>query len=234
MSSFRFKQFTVQQNRSAMKVGTDAMLLGALIDVKNVNNALEIGAGTGVISLMVAQKSHALIEAVEIDPESAAECIDNFKSSPWSVRLKVTEVDFNEFHADNKFDLIFSNPPYYSSTLKNQDSRLANAKHIDGLTPERIMCGVSKLLKDNAVAWFILPYQDKGTWIQEGKESGLFLVKSVDIYGKAGQEIKRSVLIFTKTEKNEVDQSTLTVRAANGDYTDEYRELTFEFHANQI
>ena len=130
MSNFRFKQFEITQNDNAMKVGTDAMVLGSFVNSHGRKKGLDVGSGTGVLSLMIAQNNSDIsIDAVELDALSAAEGELNFKNSPWPERLKTHHCDFLEYETEEKYDLIVSNPPYYQTTLVNNDDRKANARH---------------------------------------------------------------------------------------------------------
>ncbi len=134
MSVFKFKHFSVKQSDSAMKVGTDAMLLGAFVETENKTQALDIGTGTGVLSLMLAQKNETLqITAIDIDELSAKEALINFQNSSWTNRLNVYHADFLSFKTENQYDLIVSNPPYFSTTNENKDERKAQARHISSL-----------------------------------------------------------------------------------------------------
>jgi len=230
MSVFKFKYFSVQQSDSAMKVGTDAMLLGALIDSSNKQLGLDIGAGTGVISLMIAQvNSDIKIDSVELDELSAKECHLNFLKSPWSKRLNSVSADFSSYVSNKMYDLIFSNPPYYQSTLVNEDNREAIAKHVSELTPERLIHKSESLLSETGSIWFIVPYSDVQHWINAALDCGLYPAQQIEINGKEDHVPKRVVVCFERFKKP-VDMFSLTVRADDGNYTQEYISLTEEFH----
>lgn len=163
---FRFKQFEVRNRMSAMKVGTDGVLLGAWCHVAGCRRVLDIGAGTGLISLMIAQREpDAFIDAVEIERDAAAEARDNFDSSPWSDRLRVIEADFNRWTAgiDAPYDLIVSNPPYFNSELKAPDASRALARHGEGLTYDSIVkAAASGLLSPEGRLCMISPVEREG------------------------------------------------------------------------
>ena len=127
---FQFKQFTVRHDKCAMKVGTDGVLLGAWAPVQDVKRILDVGAGSGLISLQLAQRNpEAVITSVEIDPAAAAQAQENIQSSPWSNRMEVVCCDFRKYHPEDKFDLIVSNPPYFVDALRCPDNQRCMARH---------------------------------------------------------------------------------------------------------
>ncbi|GAB5417771.1 MAG: methyltransferase [Crocinitomicaceae bacterium] len=234
MSVFRFKQFSVKQERSAMKVGTDAMLLGSLVLETNPRKILDVGAGTGVIALMMAQRfTEAEIVAVEIDAASFLEAQENFQNSCWANRLNAVQCNFLEFHPKNSFDCIVSNPPYYQSRLENNDARKSQARHDSALPMEQMIAKVSELLSDAGSFWVIVPSEVASAWITASSSAGLHLSSNVSILGKEGGTVKRQVLQFVKGETKLTD-SVFTVRKLDGSYSDDYIELTQEFHFNQL
>src|SRR5690606_23546709 len=136
--AFQFKQFTIEQDRCAMKIGTDGILLGAWVELKDPYSILDIGAGTGVIGLMMAQRSDAgLIDAIEIDDDAYEQCVDNFENSPWNDRLFCYHASLNEFAEEmkdeEKYDLIISNPPFYTEVFKGSDEVRNLARFADAL-----------------------------------------------------------------------------------------------------
>lgn len=214
-----------------MKVGTDAMVLGATIQPIG-KRALDVGAGTGVLSLMVAQTNpQILIDAVEVDGPSAAECNQNFLDSLWSNRLHVHHADFQHFVSDRLYDCIFSNPPFYTTRLLNEDPRKSISRHEQSLPIAVFFLQVNRLLQPNGEVWMIVPFSDREKWTSQAqKRANLFVRSEIGIIGKRGDLPKRSVLHFTRLSA-ETNQSTLTVREQDGTYTDEYKHLTREFHS---
>lgn len=234
MSTFKFRKFTIKQVKSAMKVGTDSMLLGALVNSQNKHHGLDIGAGTGVLSLMIAQQNPDIkITACEIDEMSAQECGYNFNVSPWKENLFVFHSDFREVEFDQRFDLIFSNPPYYMTTLRNEDSRISNAKHVVTLVPTVFMSKTSELLCRNGDVWIIIPYADMHVWTTAANKFDLNCNETYTISGKRGAAPNRVVCHFSR-KSMESQHFTLTVREQNGDYTEEYKDLTRDFHAVKL
>src|ERR1035437_6240212 len=141
---FSFKKFTIYQDKSAFKVGTDSVLLGACSDVSGVTNILDIGSGTGLISIMLAQRCDATITAIESDHDSFIQSCENVDLVDWRNRIKIVNTDLQNFDPDNeKFDLIVTNPPYFSDSLKNPDPRKSVARHNESLTSTEILEGVN-------------------------------------------------------------------------------------------
>ena len=233
MSVFRFKEFSIIQDRSAMKVGTDAMLLGSLISPNISGNCLEIGTGTGVISLMLLQRSPELfITAIDIDQESLEEAIQNFENSPWKNRIEGIHCDFLEYHPTNKFDLIVSNPPYFENGLLNVSKRKATSRHEACLPLINLFEKSSKLLSSEGLFWLILPFETASKWKIRAIEFGLFCKEEITIYGKPNLP-KRTVLCFSKKE-TEYIQKELIIRNEDNSYTDEYKILTLDFHGVKL
>lgn len=233
MSKFHFKHFSIEQERSALKVGTDSMILGSLIDSSSKKKGLDIGTGTGVLSLMVAQLNPEIqIDAIEIDHESVIDCKTNFEDSNWSERLKVIHSDFLAFPFQNTYDLIFSNPPFYYNSLLSSDQRTAISKHSFHLPFDRLFEKVRDLLSDIGHFWLIIPAEHAQAIKEIAKENHLFLTNDITIYGKPGKQT-RSILSFSKVEKIKTINS-LTIRDENGNYTEQYIELTKDFHFKNL
>ena len=214
-----------------MKVGTDAMVLGASINVAKKTKGLEVGTGTGVISLMLVQQNEALsIHTVEIDKLAYEEAIFNFSQSKWSNCLKSECIDFLDFQSDEKYDLIFSNPPYHISAILNQDQRMANAKHEVSLPIKPFFTKVQSLISPLGSFWLIVPKLDESKWVEEANSIGLFLNTIKDISGKPNTAANRVILSFNQNHTNNIEQSFLTIRKENGSYSKEYIELIRDFH----
>ena len=221
----------MKQADAPMKVGTDAMVLGASIDVTNKTKGLEIGAGTGVISLMLVQQNKSLtIQTLEIDELASKEAAFNFSESSWSNQLKSECIDFLDFQSDEKYDLIFSNPPYFISALLNKDERMANAKHEVSLPIQPFFNKVQSLLSPLGIFWLIIPKSDEDRWITEANAVGLFLNTMKDVSGKPNTKPNRVILSFNQNETNNIEQSFLTIRKEDGRYSEDYIELTKDFH----
>lgn len=232
MSIFKFRQFDVKQADSAMKIGTDAMIFGALIETRGKKQALDIGTGTGVLSLMAAQQNPQLqVTAIEIEANAAREARHNFENSPFRDRLKVLHQDFLTLE-NQSFDLIFSNPPYFGNAYKSGVQERDFARHDDVLPLGKLFQRISELLSDDGHCWLILPHLTMDQYAIEAVSLGLFLQKEVSVFGKKDQLV-RKISCFSKTQKEPVYE-TLVVRNADGSYTEQYKELTREFHWNVL
>jgi tRNA1Val (adenine37-N6)-methyltransferase len=229
MSLFKFKYFSIEQDNVAMKVGTDAFVLGATVNNKGKVKALDIGTGSGVLALMLAQQNTSLqVTGIELDKASADVAKRNFENSPWSTNLKLIQCDFLEFQTDTKFDLIVSNPPYFENGLLNENQRKSNSRHEQSLPIQSLFDKVKELLTDNGSFWLILPCENVEKWISYSSKIGLYCRFNQLVYGKPNVP-KRAILSFSKVE-GDCTQSELIIRTSEGSYTEEYKKLTCEFH----
>ena len=192
---FSFKQFTIWQDKSAFKVGTDGVLLGAYADIDGVGSILDIGSGTGLISIMLAQRCDAVITAIEPDHESFVQTCENVSRCEWQNRIKVVNTDLQNFNANqDKFDLIVTNPPYFSDSLKSPDPRKSTARHNDSLTTVEILKGVLKTLKDDGRLQLVMPYVEGNVFIAEAYKYGLYCNCILKIKPLPTTEIRRLIL----------------------------------------
>ena len=229
MSGFRFKQFAVEQDDVAMKVGTDGVLLGAWADCNGAKRILDIGTGTGVIALMLAQRNaEAELHAVEIDEVASCRARANFDMSPWTERLEVSCCAVQEFEPSEKFDLIISNPPYFVDSLLPPDSKRSTARHTHDLSFEELDSAVARLLADNGRFALILPTVEFDKYLAITQ---LSLVRRCDVYPKVGAEVKRVMAEFAKSKPLAIVHEYITIEVEKrGDYTEEYRTLTKDFY----
>lgn len=229
MSSFHFRYFSVRQSNAGLKVGTDAMVFGAIINSFGKSKGLDIGTGTGVLSLMVAQKNSKIqIQAIDIQREAIEDTAFNFQNSPYSNRLKEIHADFLAFEPNQKFDLIFSNPPFYSDAKLGASDALNQAKHVLEMTPKALFQKVKSTLVETGSFWIIWPFQAKVEILTEAAKHGLFVQNCVVLNGKPESPI-RVILEFGFQSKEFIERK-LTIRTQTGDYTDEYKNLTKDFH----
>lgn len=233
MSLFHFKHFSIQQDNTSLKVGTDAMLLGALISSKNHLKGLDIGTGCGVLSLMIAQKNQSIqIDAIDIDENNLIDAAINFKNSNYSDRLRTFNADFLAINLECRYDLIFSNPPFYEDGLKNENIRKANAKHESSLPIHLLIQKAFENLSDTGDFWIILPFTNYLKWIEFSISIGFYLNECIVIHGKPN--IPKRV-VFCLSKKNEVTKETiLTVRDNENRYTDQYVDLTVDYHGVDV
>jgi tRNA1Val (adenine37-N6)-methyltransferase len=229
MGNFRFKQFAVEQDDVAMKVGTDGVLLGAWAECEGAKRILDIGTGTGVIALQMAQRNHeAQIQAVEIDETAARRARANFDNSPWAERLEVEQTAVQEFTPTEKFDLIVSNPPYFVDSLLPPDAKRSTARHTHDLSFEELDKAVTRLLADNGKFALILPITEFEKYLTLTQ---LYLVRRCDVHPIEGGAVKRVMAEFAKQPTTETKYESIAIeRGQRGDYTDEYRTLTKDFY----
>jgi tRNA1Val (adenine37-N6)-methyltransferase len=232
MSVFRFKQFAIIQEKSALKVGTDALLLGARVDAISRGNILDIGSGTGVISLMLAQRSQkAIIDAVELDELAAEESSMNFRNSSWADRLQIHHADFFTWKTEKTYQLIVSNPPFYIDGLKPEDERLAASKHAVFDFTEFLEKGAS-LLSPEGKVWFIYPSLHDHALMKSFQKVGLNLSIKISVYGKPGK-LNRYIVALTKLS-SEIVLEEILVKEDNGAYSEQYKQLTKDFHDREL
>ncbi len=214
-----------------MKVGTDGVLLGAWANVDNTKTILDVGTGTGLIALMLAQRSNATIDAVEIDASSAQQAIENVNHSRWQNRVNIFNQSFQQFANNNErgYDLIVSNPPYFIKSLKSDEVARTVARHNELLPHADLLKGVSSLLNINGKFAGIFPYVEGNVFVALATEYGLYCIKRVSIYGKTNGPVKRLLLEFSR-EKTALTEDSLTIRNQHGEYTPEYINLTKDFY----
>ena len=229
MAGFRFKQFAVEQDDVAMKVGTDGVLLGAWADCEGAKRILDIGTGTGLIALMLAQRNtEAKIHAVEIDSTATQRARSNFDMSPWAERLDVECCAVQAFEPGEKFDLIISNPPYFVDSLLPPDAKRSTARHTHDLTFEELDKAVCRLLADDGRFALILPTAEFEKYLAT---THLHLVRRCDMHPTTGAAVKRVMAEFAKSEIATPVHENITIeQQRRGDYTEEYRTLTKDFY----
>jgi len=234
LSVFRFQQFDVVQSKNPLKVGTDSMLLGAFIDASNAVRALDVGAGTGVLSLMVLQTNPTIIvDAVEIHQEAAEECAFNLKQSSWGENATIYPQDFLSFQPDEKYDLIFSNPPFYVDGLKSGDESIDQAKHITRDLFEQFIVKIARILNEFGRFYVIIPGNQVDYLCGIAHANQLQLAERIDIHATEVKLNSRAILVFSKHVES-LKQSELTVRSMDGNYTSAYISLTKKYHFNDL
>lgn len=228
---FQFKQFALLQDKAAMKLGTDSVLLGCFTKVSKAECILDIGTGTGILALMMAQKSNALIDAVEIDQEAFKQAAQNAIESPWHDRVKIHHTAIQNFQALKKYDIIISNPPYYrnAKNMGIEDEKRALARHDKDLPFEDLCKEAYRLMKEDALFWLILPHKEGLEFIQIAKQHSLLLHHSINIKPKPEKEVNRLILAFGKSNKTYTEIS-FTIYQSDGNATAEYVDLTKDFY----
>jgi tRNA1Val (adenine37-N6)-methyltransferase len=228
---FNFKQFTIYQDKSAFKVGTDGVLLGACADIGDVKKILDIGSGTGLIAIMLAQRSEAEITALEPDYDSYLQTCDNIKLCKWNRRIKAENVTLRDYDpGDMKFDLIVTNPPFFTDSLKSPDPRKSAARHNDSLTSDEILKGASRLLEDTGRLQLILPYVEGTIFIADAQQYGLYCNSILKIKPLPASEIRRLVLTFSRKQQKATEKFLTIEYGRRHEFTEEYVNLTKEFY----
>lgn len=231
-SYFRFKQFVIQQDKCAMKVGTDGVLLGAWADVGNTHRILDVGTGTGLIALMLAQRSKVAITAIEIDEQATLQAIANVAGSLFSHQVSVIHSSLKDFMlADtSSYDVIVSNPPYFHNSLKTSIESRNLARHTDSLSPEELIEACFRLLSPNGRFYTILPTQTANSFIEKARIRGLFCTKKTEVFPREGMPSKRIMLQFEWNERLCEENVLVIETEKRHQYTDAFKKLTEEYY----
>ena len=230
--SFSFKRFTIRNDKAALKVGTDAVLLGAAMTLRPEDKTLlDIGTGTGVIALMVAQRlenTSSRILSIDIDQPSAEEAAENFADSPWASALTAIHTSLADFRPDRKFDCIFSNPPFYDNSLTNPDAREATARHTESLSYREIFAFSAEWLQPDGHLSLILPADQEVAIIRTAASFGLYPFRIIRVRTTIRKPVRRIILEFSRTREKASDES-LTLQDGSA-RSAQYAELTKEFY----
>ncbi len=229
---FRLKHFKVSHGNSTMKVGTDAFILGSLLKIDpDYSRILDVGTGCGIIALMLAQRSGAQFDAIDIDQPSLEEAKLNFEKSPWSNRLHAIQVSIHDFKPKQHYDLIVSNPPFFSNSLLPVSEKLRMAKHTTNFDPEDFVKKSKNLLKPHDELAVILPADVSTVFSEMAVAQGFYMAAQLQIIPKEGKPANRKVLIFSLVENAGNFEESLVIRDLNGNYTPAYKKLTADYHA---
>lgn len=230
---FRFKQFTIHQEYCAMKVCTDSCLFGAWLDAGNSHvkiNALEIGTGTGLLSLMLAQRfPHMELDAVEIDASAAAQAAANMATSPWTERLKVFHTDILQFQTFKKYDFIFSNPPFFQKSLKSPEKNINLARHDDGLAYFQLLQIIHEKLLPGGSFAVLLPFENKDHFIEDAKNFHFYLQSELWIKHRQKHPWFRVFLHFSR-EDVEPGKQTMEIYKDDHTYSRAFRDLLEDYY----
>lgn len=227
---FHFKQFSVAHDRCAMKVGTDGVLLGAWTRIENAYHVLDIGTGSGVIALMLAQRTsaHVKIEAIEINKADAQQALENVNQSPWKNKVAIIHSSFQNFSTHQRYDLMVSNPPFFDDSLPPVNHR-ATARHTHTLSFDVFLKKVSVLLSDHGRLSVILPFQEGLEFIELASAHHLHVSRQMAVYSKPGKKQERWLLEFSRIPKNPVP-TELIIHDASGGWSSDYQILTQAFY----
>ncbi len=232
MGVFNFKKFAVVNERSAIKVNTDGVLLGAAMTIRDTDRTmLDVGTGTGTIALMAAQRSAALIDAIDVDEASAQEAGMNFMNSPWADRMKAHHASLEDFAAASymKYDLIFSNPPYFEDSLLAPEERRCNARHTIGLSYRELLEFAAERLTENGRFSIVLPADQESALTRYARMKGLHLFRIMRVRTVPRKAPGRIVAEFSRERCECPEDFVLTIQD-EGKYTQEYLSLTHDFY----
>lgn len=232
---FQFKQFTVRQDRTAMKVGTDGVLLGVWTPLSaSTYSILDIGSGTGLVALILAQRSLAeQIDAIEIDEDAYEQCVENFEESPWNDRLFCYHAGLDEFtdEIEDRYDLIVCNPPFFKPNNLIDDQARSKARFYDILPFDELVKSASILLAEDGIFSVIIPFEEEENFLNLAESESLFPIKITHVKGTPTTKIKRSLIAFTKNKKStSFITDILTLEIERHLYTPEFKELVKDFY----
>ena len=230
---FNFKQFSMDDSKAAMKIGTDTVLLGAWTPCNNETRILDIGAGSGILTLMMAQRNpDAEIDAVEIDPEAVAQAKLNAQLSPWNDRIHIFNLSVQEFSLakKNSYNLIICNPPFFTNSLKAPDNKRNLARHNDSLPVEDLLESTSKMLTEDGEAVFIIPANALGNWKHEAAKHQLFPDKLTWVKSSPTHSPHRAMVMFSRKNQNSIPEDEICIYSSEKIHSQEYRKLTKDFY----
>lgn len=229
---FVFKHFKVLQDKCAMKVGTDAVLLGAWVNTGNAEKILDIGTGTGIIALMLAQKSSGLIDAIDMDINAYNQALENAMNCKWKDRVQIHHTSLQKYVTlcDKKYNLIVSNPPYFVGSSKAFEISRTHARHTDQLSFDDLLDGVLKLLDTEGQFNVILPVKESHIFREMAEKDSLFLTKLTRVVTTVDKPEKRLLMRFEFTKKALEENSIVIEQDGRHNYSDAYKELTKDYY----
>ena len=231
--TFVFKKFSIHQHKCAHKVGTDAVLIGSWAEVSAANTILDIGTGTGIIALMMAQKSDAQIDAIDIEQGSFEQATENAEHSAWAERMKVYHSSLQDFAktVHKKYDVVITNPPYFVDSSKAPDEERNHARHTDTLTFKELIRGVFSILNSTGMFYIILPTKEALDFKALAEKEDLHLVKLLRVKTKSTNDVeKRHIMLFKFTNEKFSEETISIENEGRHNYTEEYKKLTGDFY----
>ncbi|MDP9041174.1 MAG: methyltransferase [Bacteroidota bacterium] len=229
---FSFKKFTIHQDRCTMKVCTDSCILGAWTTThsRNAEKILDIGTGTGLLTLMTAQKSSAFIDAIESNREAATQARENIKASPWSDRVCLIEGDARNFLFTTRYDFIITNPPFYQSDLRSSNDKKNEAKHDESLILEELMKVICSCLKNDGAFSILLSFHRTGYFENLASLNGFYLTEKLTVKQTPEHSPFRSICLFRFQKPATVAYCELVIKDAIGKYTPEFTKLLEDYY----
>jgi tRNA1Val (adenine37-N6)-methyltransferase len=233
-SYFRFKQFTIEQDKCAMKVTTDACIQGAWTPVdRSVHRVLDIGAGTGLLALMLAQRSEEItIDAVEYDIAAAEQAKENAASSPWKERINIIHADIKEFQPATKYDLIITNPPFFNNSLLGDNVAKNRARHTTSLSYEDLLAAIDTHLAPDGYVSILLPTPEYLVWKELATRSGWHEQRKLSISHKPAAKVNRVVSIMARNPVGQTAEEELVIYEDEGSYSEDFKSLLSPFYLN--
>jgi tRNA1Val (adenine37-N6)-methyltransferase len=230
---FRFKQFSVEDDRSTMKVGTDAVLLGTWTETRNCERILDVGTGSGVVALMLAQRSKAMIDGIDLDPDSITQATQNGERSPWSGRLRFILSKLQDYPSNTQgsFDLIVTNPPFFSNALKSPSSKKNLARHARKKEHEEWITHILKLLTPGGKLAIILPANEWDDFRAKAIGLGLHCSRTLKVRTKNGKPESRILSEWSKL-RTVTNEEELSIMDERGNFTNHFKQLTKDFYLN--
>jgi tRNA1Val (adenine37-N6)-methyltransferase len=231
---FQFRRFRIEQQNCAMKITTDACIQGAWTPIEtSVQRVLDIGAGTGLLSLMLAQRNTGItIDAIEYDKEAAIQAIGNVAASPWHQCIQLLHSDVRAFEASTKYDLIICNPPFFTGSLLSGKESQDKARHDVTLSRQELLQVVKDNLANDGYLSLLLPYSEYLLWKEPAEKCGLYESKCLHINHKPDAPVKRVVTILARSKMERPEIETLTIKENDNEYTDHFKVLLGEFYLN--
>ncbi len=231
-SAFAFKEFIVRQDKCPMKISTDSVLIGAWVDVSKAKRILDIGSGTGVIALMLAQRSSALIDAIDIDEKSFRQSHENFEQSKWKEKLKAHHSSVQDFFSKKKYDVIVSNPPFFPCPLSHKEKEGSHARYTHKLSFFELVENVVRLLAPKGSFYVILPVHEGAYFTNEAEKQNLFLTNYTWVKTSTGKKFPKRILMQFELFKKDIQDDKLLIIQDNNRYTEEYKQLTSNYYKN--
>lgn len=229
---FRFKEFAIRQDRCAMKVGMDSMVLGAWAEVANARRLLDVGAGTGILALMTAQRSQALITGIELDAAAARQAADNAAASPWAERVRILCADACHWQPDTQYDTIVCNPPYFQKSYLPAGQSRALARHAGELSPERLVARFGVWLLPGGSWQIVIPADLAADWQRAAADQGWHVARRLALQPHPAKPVHRYCLSFSRLPSVVRCESLCIRQSPGGVYSEAYRQLTHAYHTH--